>query len=130
MKLLSKLVLVAIVIGLSACASTGNEKIRTETESSIAQKFTKGVTTKAQVKESLGAADSTSFTDNGNEIWKYTHLKSTAKAVNFIPFVNLFAAGADNEKKEIVILFDKNGVIQNYTMSESQGETRTGIFAK
>ena len=115
---------------LFGCASSGNEKLRNESQTTLSQKLTKGVTTKDQVQASLGAADNVSFTDGGNEIWKYYHVISTAKGVNFIPIVNLFAAGVDQEKKELVILFDDQGVVKNFTFAETQGELRQGVFAK
>ncbi len=112
------------------CASSGNEKLRNENDASLSQKITKGVTTKAQVQTALGPADNVSFSDGGSEIWRYFHVVSTAKGVNFVPVVNLFAAGVDQEKKELVILFEEQGVVKNYTFSETQGEQRTGVFAK
>jgi outer membrane protein assembly factor BamE (lipoprotein component of BamABCDE complex) len=124
------ILIASTAIALAGCASVGNEQIRSENQESIDSKLIKGKTTKAQVRSLLGAADDTSFTDGGNEIWKYRHLVRTAKAVNFVPIVNLFAAGADQDKKEIVVLFDKNGVVTNYTFSQTKGEVRQGIFAK
>ncbi len=121
---------VAISLAVAGCASVGNEQIRSESQATVDQKLVKGKTTKAEVVAIFGSADETSFTDSGNEIWRYRHVVATAKAVNFIPFINMFAAGADEQKKEIVILFDKNGVVSNYTFSATQGEVRQGIFAK
>lgn len=119
-----------LLLSLIGCASHGNEKLRKENDTTLAQKITKGVTTKAQVAGALGPADDVSFTDSGNEIWKYYHTVSTAKAVNFIPVVNIFAAGVDNDKKELVVLFDEQGTVKNYTFAQTQGEQRTGVFAK
>jgi outer membrane protein assembly factor BamE (lipoprotein component of BamABCDE complex) len=115
---------------LAGCASVGNERVRNLNETKASQVLTKGTTTKTQVREAFGSPDSASFTDSGNEIWKYEHIVSTAKGVNFIPFVNAFAAGADQEKTELVILFDKNGIISNYTVNNTKSEVRQGIFAK
>ena len=95
----------------------------------MAEKLANGKTTTADVRAHLGAPDETSFTDSGNEIWKYVHVKSTAKGVNFIPVVNIFASGANQEKKEIVLLFNQQGVLVNYTMNTTQGEVRQGVFA-
>lgn len=127
----SALAALALVALFSAgCASVGNEKIRNEDQASLEHKLIKGKTTKADIVHALGTPDDTSFTDSGNEIWKYRLVVSTAKAVNFIPVVNLFAAGADQEKKELVILLDKEGVVSNYTFNTTKGEVRQGIFAK
>lgn len=120
----------AAVVFATGCASIGNEKLRNESQTSIEQKIVKGTTTKAEVSASLGSPDETSFTDSGNEIWKYRHVVSTLKASTLIPVVNWFAAGSDQEKKEIVVLFDRNGVVSNYTFSATKGEVRQGVFAR
>lgn len=119
--------LIALTLAITGCASVGNERIRNISQEDLSSKIVKGVTTKAQVREYLGAADFTSFTDSGNEIWRYAHVKATAKPINFVPIVSVFASGSNEEKKEIVFFFDKNGVVQNYTMSETKGESRQGI---
>ncbi len=121
---------VAISLAVAGCASSGNEQIRSESQATVDQKLVKGKTTKAEVAAIFGSADETGFMENGSEVWRYRHVVATAKAVNFIPFINMFAAGADQQKKELVILFDKNGVVSNYTFSATQGEVRKGIIAK
>lgn len=119
-----------IVAALAGCASVGNQQLRNETQESLSQKIEKGVSTKADVQARLGSADNTSFTDAGNEIWTYRHIRSTAKAVNYIPVANWFAGGSNQDKRELVVLFDENGVVKNYTYSATQGEVRTGVIAQ
>lgn len=120
----------AIALTVAGCASIGNENLRNESQASIEQKITKGKTTKAEVSAALGSPDETSFTDSGNEIWKYRHVVSTIKASSLIPVVSLFAAGSDQDKKEVVVLFDKTGIVTNYTFSATKGEVRQGVFAR
>lgn len=109
------------------CASTGNKKMKEANQSSVASSIKKDVTTKAQVAAMWGAPDATSFTDSGNEIWKYYHIKSSAKGSSFIPIVGWFSSGVNYTKKELAIFFDDKGVVKNYTFAESQGEQSTGI---
>ncbi|HUN52967.1 MAG TPA: outer membrane protein assembly factor BamE [Candidatus Sulfotelmatobacter sp.] len=111
---------------LAACASAGNEKVRTETMASVGAKVTKGVTTKDQVKALYGEPMSVSLTDAGGEVWHYAYAHATATAVSFVPIVGLFAGGADVNKNEVVFIFDKNNVVQNYTVHASQSEVRRG----
>jgi outer membrane protein assembly factor BamE (lipoprotein component of BamABCDE complex) len=75
-----------------------------------------------EVQEIYGEPTEVSFTDGGNQIWKYTYVHATSKAVNFVPIINLFAAGANYDQKELVILFDEDDIVKNYTMRESEGE--------
>ncbi len=113
---------------LSGCASTGNESLRKETETSVATKIIEGKTSKAEVRSMFGSPAKTSFTDGGLEIWTYEMAKMKADAVNYIPIVGLFGASASGVKKELVVLFDEHGLVKRYSMSESQVSTKTGIF--
>ncbi len=110
------------------CASTGNKVLKNETSQSVAQKIIKGKTTKDQVRAMFGDPMTTSFTDSGNEIWKYEFVKAHAKAVNFIPLVSLFKSGSTGKKKELVVFFDQQGVVQRYSMSTSDVDTETGLI--
>jgi outer membrane protein assembly factor BamE (lipoprotein component of BamABCDE complex) len=128
MNIKSKLFLVAsIAILATGCASGGNERMRDQTQASVSQKIAEGKTGKEEVKEMLGDATSVSFTDSGNEIWTYKHARATPKAQNFIPIVNLFSRGADVKTKELVILFDKNGIVNRYSMRETDDEVKSGL---
>lgn len=76
----------------------------------------------------FGSPATTSFTDGGLEIWKYELSKMKADAVNFIPVVNLFGSSASGTKKELVILFNDNGTVRKFSMSESPVNVKTGVF--
>ncbi len=113
---------------LSACATQGNQTIKEETQSSVSTKVMEGKTTKAEVRQLFGDPMSTTFTDSGNEIYKYEFIDSQAKAINFIPFVNLFKSGMEGTKKTLTILFDSQGIVKKYSMDASKYETNTGII--
>jgi len=113
---------------LAGCASTGNETLRSETEASVQKKIVEGKTTKGDVKGMFGSPLKTSFTDAGQEIWTYEFSKVSDDAVSYIPIVNLFGASASGTKKELVVMFDKVGVVQRYAMSESAVKQKTGLL--
>ena len=117
----------AISFVVSGCASVGNKALKKETKETVEQKIVKGKTTKEEIKAMFGDPVSTNFTDSGNLIWHYEFVNTQAKAVNFIPIINLFESGMEGEKKELVIFFDKNGVVQNFSMSTSEVDYRQGI---
>jgi outer membrane protein assembly factor BamE (lipoprotein component of BamABCDE complex) len=126
---MKKIITIALVaILLAACASTGNTALKNETSTTIATKITKGQTTQAQVRQMLGSPTSSDFTDSGNQIWRYSHAEATAMGRNFIPFVSMFSSGANVESKQLVVFFDKDGIVQNYSMEESKTETKQGII--
>ena len=122
------IVLFCALFLVAGCASTGNKVLKDETASGVAQKIIKGQTTKDQVRAIYGDPMSTSFTDSGKEIWRYEFVKTHAKATNFIPLVSMFNSGAKGTKKELVVMFDDNGVVKNFSMSSSKVDTDTSLF--
>lgn len=82
-------------------------------------------TTKSEVKAVFGSPDAVSYTDGGNEIWKYSFAKVKVNGTSFIPFYGLFHNGTNGTKKELTILF-KDDKVQKYTMAESAINTKTG----
>ena len=118
----------AISITLSGCAAVGNEKLRTETETSISTKIVEGKTTKQEVREMFGSPEKTMFTDGGLEVWNYEFAKMSADAINYIPLVNLFGSSASGKKKQLVVMFDGSNVVKRYSMSESDVSKKTGLF--
>jgi outer membrane protein assembly factor BamE (lipoprotein component of BamABCDE complex) len=117
---------IAMVLLVAACASSGNEKVRTETMDTVGQKVTKGKSTKADVKQLYGEPGSVSLTDGGGEVWHYAYAHATANGASYIPIVGIFAGGADVAKNEVVFIFDKNDVMQNYTVHASQSVVHRG----
>lgn len=113
---------------IAGCASVGNEQLRNETEISIQGKIVEGKTTKSEIRSIFGSPLKTSFTDGGLEIAMYEFTNVSADAISYVPIVNLFGASASGKKKELVILFDKSGVVQRYSMSESEVKQKTGLF--
>jgi len=113
---------------LVGCSSSGNVVLKGETSTSVAEKIKKGKTTQDEVRAIYGDPMTTKFTDSGNQIWYYEFVKGHAKATNFVPVVNMFASGAQGNKKELVVFFDSTGIVKNYSMSTSKVETNTGLF--
>jgi outer membrane protein assembly factor BamE (lipoprotein component of BamABCDE complex) len=122
------LLVFAAVVSLVGCASVGNETLRAETESSVGQKIVEGKTKKAEVRGMFGSPLKTSFTDGGLEIWTYEFSKVSADAISYVPIVNLFGGSASGKKKELVVMFNKDGIVQRYAMSESDVKQKTGLF--
>jgi outer membrane protein assembly factor BamE (lipoprotein component of BamABCDE complex) len=120
------LVVIAVTLSLAACASAGNQVLKTADADVVSRSITDGKSTKADVQASFGDPNDTSFTDGGNEIWKYTYAYATPTAVSFVPVVGIFAGGADVDKKTLVILFDKSGVVTKHTMSTSHEQVKRG----
>ncbi|WP_426729023.1 hypothetical protein [Enterobacter cloacae complex sp. 358K9] len=123
MKKIALAVIIATV--LVGCASSGNQQLKNETETSVQTKIQEGKTTKAEVKSYFGSPDAVSYTDGGNEVWKYAFAKVKVNGTTFIPFYGLFHNGTNGTKKELTILF-KDDKVQKYTMAESAINTKSG----
>ena len=121
------LIVACAALVLSGCVTTGNERMKGQTQSSVASKITEGKTTKADVVAAYGDATAVSFTDSGNEIWTYAYTRAVPTPQTFIPIVGLFTAGADTTTNSLVILFNRDGIVSKYTMSETQGVVKQGI---
>jgi len=113
---------------MCACATAGNDSLRKETEASVNDKIKPGETTKAEVKSMFGSPLNTSFTDSGQEIWKYELSNVSADATSFIPVVSIFAASSSGKKKELVVFFDDKDVVKKFNMSESAVKMRHGLL--
>lgn len=111
---------------LGGCASAGNEALSKQTSATLQQHIEKGVTTKAQVEARLGQPQSVSF-NNGQEQWTYSFAHATPTGVDFVPVVNLFVHHANVDHKMLVILFDKEGVVQNYSYTHGQSVYKSGV---
>ena len=125
---LNSIVALSLCILLSGCASSGNEKIRSETKEGLEQQIQKGKSSKQNVQDLYGDPDEITFTDSGNEIWRFKHSLATSKPINFVPYANIFSHGMDVKNKIIVFIFDKKGIVQNYTLSDAKNEIKNGLF--
>ena len=99
---------------LAGCAATGNGAVRTLTQQGAAQAIVIGKSGKADIEAAFGTASITKFA-NGYELWLYQ--VGYAKAVDSVPYVNLVVSSADN-KRELSILFDRNGVVKKYLLMD------------
>lgn len=123
-------VAVALSLILGACVSAGNESIADSTNESVSAQLVKGRTTQAQVRQAFGDPIKTSFASNGNESWEYEFSRMQSKPTNFIPYINLVHSGAQGDKKSLVVFFDKQKVVSDYTMSTSRIDVSQGLITR
>lgn len=128
MKKSSIFLAVVTALFLAGCASSGNVVLKDETSKTVAQKIKKGKSTKDDVRGVYGDPYTTSFTDSGNEIWKYEFVKAHMTASSFIPVVSMFKSGSEGNKKELVVMFDSRGIVKNFSMSTSKVNYNNGLI--
>jgi len=118
-----------ILLGYSGCGvKSGNKVIFTMSKEDMAKTIIKGKTKKEEISKILGEPQSVDFTGTGDEKWLYKNIASTAKLTNFIPIVGALSSGTDDKTRTLVIIFDKQGIVSNYSYSISEGETVGGLM--
>lgn len=101
-----------LAAAFAGCAATGNGAVKTLTQDRAAQAIVIGKSTKADIEAAFGAGNVTRFS-NGYELWLYQ--VGYSKVVDSVPYVNLVVSSANN-KRELSILFDRNGVVKKYQL--------------
>lgn len=117
-----------VLLLVAGCSNSGNTRLAQASAANVHQTIVNGKTTKAEVVAMLGQPNDVDFNNNNDEKWSYFHNKSQTKAINFVPVVSMFSAGTDDFRKVLVIVFNKNDVVQNHVYTESKGETTTGLI--
>jgi outer membrane protein assembly factor BamE (lipoprotein component of BamABCDE complex) len=122
---MSRLPALLIVIVLGGCGTDSGTKI----DSSQLAQFTVGQTTYNQVAASLGTPSTLQTRSDGSRTAAYSHLSASPRAATFIPIVGAFAGGADVHSETVVFQFDRRGVLTDYTTSQTQACSGTGVFS-
>lgn len=129
------LLIISILFGLSVvsgCANVGNASLEDLTEAEASEKIVKGETTKEQVRSMFGSPYETTFTDGGLEIWRYQYDDTSAFTPETVGSAvltfGLAGSKARGTRNELVVLFDSNNIVKQFSMSNSPIEAGTGIF--
>lgn len=117
-----------LVVLLSGCSSVGSPMLADIDSATLLQVIHKGETDSQTVLQNMGQPSDIKFTDMGDEIWAYDYKRIVPRTTNFIPYLNLLSSVSDVNHKKLVILFDENSIVKNFSMSNSHEETRSGLF--
>ena len=90
--------------------------------------FAIGTTTYQGVIDRLGKPKSTSAHGDGTKIVVYMSNKTRVKGTSFIPVVGLFAGGAKSRLVIRTFTFGPDGVLQNYSTTDSTADCSVGLF--
>ncbi|WP_426194522.1 hypothetical protein [Massilia sp. DWR3-1-1] len=109
--------LLPVVLGLTGCAAL---TARPLSDDGVRLALTVGVSTRADVSKAFGLATVNSFA-SGYEVWVYSDKRHVPPATGLIPVVGPVIAilGAVKHERELVILFDREGVVKKYRLRES-----------
>ena len=128
-KISKVLIIIASVSLLTACSSSiGNKKLSSLDDNSINYKFIEGQTTSNDVLAVLGEPNNKDIeVDDFNEKWIYTHTRNIPKASAYIPYASLLIAKGDVLKKQLVFMFDKNGILLKKVFSDNHSVIGLGL---
>lgn len=118
-------VLAVVAILGSSCWSTGSRQLMNETPASVDTRIVDGKTTKEDVRACFGDPKKIDFSQADKEVWRYEFVFEQIAPQNL---VNPLFQKTTGTKKELVILFEDNGVVKKHTFSDSPFETRTGLL--
>ena len=102
---------------LAGCSTVGNGALVQLDESRAQALLVPGRTTRDEVRQAFGDGAVIRF-ESGFETWHYDYRAGIAKGWDDVPFVNLVVARLDRPVKELVILFDAQGVLRRWSLQE------------
>jgi len=116
---IAKILALVINISLAACVSSG-----VKIDQSKVEALQKGKTTYAEARRNFGNPTSDTILPDGTRMVMYSYVGVQSHPENFIPIVGAFVGGADSEHTMVMLNFDQNGILKNYTAS--QGSSGSG----
>jgi hypothetical protein len=115
-------------VSLVGCSSTGNQQIDHLTAKEASQQIIRGQTTAAEVKADLGDPLKVSYNSAGNQQWEYDYTKLHLTTTDFVPFINAVETNARGTRKSLVILFNRRGIVEHYSLTCSRIYKHQGLF--
>jgi outer membrane protein assembly factor BamE (lipoprotein component of BamABCDE complex) len=112
----------ALVTAISGCASHSGKQVRPTQLGG----FQKGVTTEAEVIRALGAPNTSTMNSDGEKTITYAFAQYKIRGSTFIPIVGLFTGGSDVKTNSTIFMFDKDGKMLSYNVSETKISSGVG----
>jgi len=114
--ILARLTLGVLACLLAAgCTTVGNGRLAQLDATSAGQLLLPGRTTQAEVRTALGEGSVIHF-QSGYETWHYFYREGLAKGWDDVPYVGLVTSRLDRPTRELVLLFDGQGVLRRYSL--------------
>lgn len=115
-------ILPLLALLFASCATVGTEM----SQAQVSQ-IRKGTTTRTQMVERFGSPMNVGI-QNGKKsaMWNYNKVKN--KPANFIPIVGLLAGGMNMQSQMLMVVFDENDRVEDYTYTDATPEVKTGLF--
>ena len=115
---MKKFVLLIAMLALTACASSGVKVDQAKVEA-----LQKGRTTYDEVIRDFGPPTGRTVSADGHKILTYSYFSMQTRPENFVPVVGLFFGGADHEMSMVMLTFDRNNILSDYTSTSGGNGT-------
>ena len=121
------LMLAAVVAGLCAagCSTVGNGRMAQLDAMQASTLLVPGRTTRDEVRLALGQGAVIRFR-SGRETWHYLYREGIAPGWDDVPYIGLVTSRLQRPTKELVILFEGDGVLRRWSMQEYGGAPSKG----
>ena len=121
--------LLILAFVLTGCGgNTGHTFLDEQSPQEIRAVLIEGKTTREDIRSKFGEPKDIDFDTNNCEIWKYEFVRMKAKGINYVPVANLFVSGTNNTTKRLKIVFNPQGILTRYAMTNNEDETKVGAF--
>jgi len=127
-KIVSILLPLSIIISGCSPIVEGNQFLGEINTDEVNDNIIKGKSNKNDVKVFMGEPNSIDLDANGNEKWIYTFIQKDTTSTGFIPIVNQFVLPLEGYKKNLIFLFDNNGIVKNYVAHEGKCKNECDLF--
>ena len=102
---------------LAACSTAGNGAFARFDAPQASALLVPGTTTRDDVRHAFGDGAVVHF-DNGFETWQYLYREGIAKGWDDVPYIGLVTSRLDHPTKELVVLFDAQGVLRRWSLQQ------------
>ena len=109
--------ILAAALCFAGCGTVGNGRLEQLDDAQARTLLVPGRTTRDEVRRALGDGAVIRF-ESGMQTWRYDYREGLAKGWDDVPFVNLVVARLDRPVKELVLLFDADGVLKRWSLQE------------
>ena len=101
---------------ITSCATTTGKRI----DGTKIGEIKKGRTTRTEVISLFGNPENITNSADGTTVFTYSFASAGATPVSYIPVIGLFAGGMNIENESLLITFDENNTVKDYTYSKGK----------
>ena len=102
-------------LACAGCSTVGNGRLVQLDAAQARTLLVVGRTTRDDVRTALGEGTAIRF-ESGLETWHYLYREGIAPGWDAVPFIGLVTARLDRPTKELVLLFDGQGVLKRWSL--------------